>query len=87
MDNQAIALLSSNSIRIFLAHILEIDSSIVREDAGIYRTQNWDSLAQMEIVIGLEDQLCTHIPDETIEQLTTLSGIENYIITISEKSS
>ncbi|SYZ73779.1 Acyl carrier protein [Candidatus Zixiibacteriota bacterium] len=67
------------SLHALIARILDIDTADIVADSGIYRTQNWDSLAQINIILALEEMFEIEIPDDAIEHLTSVAEIEVFV--------
>lgn len=57
---------------------LECDPAEVAEDAAIYRTLGWDSLAHIAIVTEIEALLNIQIPDTQIESLISVSALVDF---------
>jgi acyl carrier protein len=87
MDRQAVFEL----IRDRLADILEIDSSAVTESASFSDDLDADSLALIELVEALEEELGERsvgfrIDDEDLEDLKTVRDAVDYVVAKLEAS-
>lgn len=67
--------MNSNELKALLSKVLQISAESISEQAEIYRTRNWDSLAQLQIVLELEKVTSRSIPDEEIDRLTSFNSI------------
>ena len=75
----------SSSIRDQLADILEIDPSTITETASFAEDLNADSLALIELVEALEEELGERtvgfrIDDEDLEDLRTVRDAVDYVV-------
>ena len=82
MDRQQILVL----IRELLADILEIDPSTISESSSFAEDLDADSLALIELVEGLEEELGERsvgfrIDDEDLEELRTVRDAVDYVHT------
>jgi len=68
-----------NEIRGMLADILRCHPDDLVPDSGLGHTAHWDSLAQLSIMLLLEDRFGIEISDETIRKYSTLSAIEDLV--------
>ena len=63
-----------------IIEVLENNLSVsVNEDSTSSNTENWDSLAQMRIILGIEDRFDIEVSDEDIWSLTSAIAIDSYI--------
>ena len=62
-----------------LAEQLDIDEDSITADASIVEDLGADSLDIVDLVMSLEDEFDTEIPDEAIEGIKTVGDIVHYI--------
>ncbi|MGC8480362.1 MAG: acyl carrier protein [Acidimicrobiales bacterium] len=72
------------TLRGYLADILEIDPSKISESASFTEDLNADSLALIELVEAIEDEYSKgenafRIEDEELEELKTMRDAVNYV--------
>ena len=67
----------------YLSEVLEVLednlSVSVNKDTNSSNTENWDSLAQMTIIVGIEERFDIEVADEDIWGLTSAIAIDAYI--------
>ncbi len=68
-----------NTVMNIVAEILDLDVEEIKEDANIMEDLDADSIAVMEIVMELEDELDVEVPTEDILELNTVGDIVSYI--------
>ena len=62
-----------------LAEQLDIDEDSITADSSIVEDLGADSLGIVDLVMSLEDEFDTEIPDEAIEGIKTVGDIVHYI--------
>ena len=62
-----------------LAEQLDIDEDSITADSSIVEDLGADSLDIVDLVMSLEDEFDTEIPDEAIECIKTVGDIVHYI--------
>ena len=62
-----------------LAEQLDIDEDSITADSSIVEALGADSLDIVDLVMSLEDEFDTEIPDEAIEGIKTVGDIVHYI--------
>lgn len=58
-----------------IATVLNIDPSLVTEDASSKTLENWDSLYHMNIILGVEEQYGITFTDDEIVNLTSYTSL------------
>ena len=58
---------------------LSVDSGEVKSDSNFQNDLGADSLDTVELVMGLEEEFKTEIPDEEAEKITTVQEAIDYI--------
>jgi len=69
----------NEKVKKIVADILEVELESVTEDASILDDLGADSIAVMEIVMELEEELDVEVPTEDILELKTVDDIIEYI--------
>lgn len=54
-----------------MASVLEVDPSLINEDASMDTLEKWDSLRQMNLVLALEETFGVTIPDDDAANATS----------------
>lgn len=67
------------TVKKIVADILDLELEDVKDDALIMDDLDADSIAVMEIVMELEDELDVEVPTEDILELNTVGDIVAYI--------
>ncbi len=63
-----------------IIEVLENNLSVsVNKDSTSSNTENWDSLAQMRIILGIEERFDIEVSDEDVWSLTSVIAIDSYI--------
>lgn len=68
-----------DKVRDILAEQLDIDEDLITLDASIVDDLGADSLDIVDLVMSLEDEFDTEIPDEAIENIKTVGDIVHFI--------
>ncbi len=68
-----------DKVRDILAEQLDIDEDLITLDASIVDDLGADSLDIVDLVMSLEDEFDTEIPDEAIETIKTVGDIVHFI--------
>lgn len=68
-----------DKVKEILVEQLDIDESKVNMDSEIVSDLGADSLDVVDLVMTLEDEFDTEIPDEDVEELKTVADIVKYI--------
>lgn len=66
-------------VRDILVEQLDVEESLVTMDASIIDDLGADSLDIVDLVMTLEDEFDTEIPDEEIENIKTVGDIVRYL--------
>ena len=66
-------------VRDILAEQLDLDADSITMDAAIIDDLGADSLDIVDLVMSLEDEFDTEIPDETIEGIKTVGDVVRFI--------
>ena len=66
-------------VKDILAEQLDIDEDLITLDSSIVDDLGADSLDIVDLVMSLEDEFDTEIPDEAIENIKTVGDIVHYI--------
>lgn len=66
-------------VRDILAEQLDISEDSITSDSSIVDDLGADSLDIVDLVMSLEDEFDTEIPDEAIENIKTVGDIVRYI--------
>lgn len=69
----------NDTVKKIVADILEVELESVTEDASIIDDLGADSIAVMEIVMELEEELDVEVPTDDILELKTVGDIIEYI--------
>ena len=59
-----------------IATMLNVDVSIIGEDASMDNLENWDSLRHMNIILALQEEFNVFIPDEDVGNITSYKLIK-----------
>ncbi|MDO6705750.1 MULTISPECIES: acyl carrier protein [unclassified Photobacterium] len=62
---------------------LGVDESEVKNEASFVDDLGADSLDTVELVMALEEEFDTEIPDEEAEKITTVQAAINYVLSAS----
>lgn len=68
-----------DKVRDILAEQLDIDKDLITLESSIVDDLGADSLDIVDLVMSLEDEFDTEIPDETVENIKTVGDIVHYI--------
>lgn len=68
-----------DKVKEILVEQLDIDEAKVEMDSDIVSDLGADSLDVVDLVMTLEDEFDTEIPDEDVEELKTVADIVKYI--------
>ncbi len=63
---------------------LGVDESEVKNEASFVDDLGADSLDTVELVMALEEEFDTEIPDEEAEKITTVQAAIDYVVSASE---
>ncbi len=63
---------------------LGVDESEVKNEASFVDDLGADSLDTVELVMALEEEFDTEIPDEEAEKITTVQAAIDYVVGASE---
>lgn len=66
-------------VKDILAEQLDIDEDLITSDSSIVDDLGADSLDIVDLVMSLEDEFDTEIPDEAIENIKTVGDIVHFI--------
>lgn len=56
----------------------------IEMQSGLSKHYLWDSLAHIEIIIGIENHFKVEIPENKIEELVTVEKIVEYLLNIKK---
>lgn len=68
-----------DKVRDILAEQLDIEENLITLESSIIDDLGADSLDIVDLVMSLEDEFDTEIPDEAIENIKTVGDIVHYI--------
>lgn len=68
-----------DKVRDILSEQLDIDKDLITAESSIVDDLGADSLDIVDLVMSLEDEFDTEIPDEAIEGIKTVGDIVHYI--------
>lgn len=68
-----------DKVRDILAEQLDIDEDLITTESSIVDDLGADSLDIVDLVMSLEDEFDTEIPDEAIENIKTVGDIVHFI--------
>lgn len=63
---------------------LGVDEADVKNEASFVDDLGADSLDTVELVMALEEEFDTEIPDEEAEKITTVQAAIDYVVSASE---
>ncbi|AMG29563.1 acyl carrier protein [Grimontia hollisae] len=63
---------------------LGVDEAEVKNEASFVDDLGADSLDTVELVMALEEEFDTEIPDEEAEKITTVQAAIDYVVSASE---
>lgn len=66
-------------IKEILAEQLDIDADSITMESLLVEDLGADSLDSIDIVMSVEDEFKIEVPDEVIENMTTVADIVNFI--------
>lgn len=66
-------------VKAILAEQLDLDEDTITVDSAIIEDLGADSIDIVDLVMSLEDEFDTEIPDEAIEKLRTVGDVVDYI--------
>ena len=66
-------------VRTMLAEQLEIDEDRITMDSNIMEDFDADSLDVVDMVMSLEDEFGSEVPDEEVEKLHTVGDVVRFI--------
>jgi acyl carrier protein len=73
MDREANA---GGAARRLLAQALHVDPAALETDAAIGRTERWDSLAHMNLILALEEYLGRQLDTESMLAIESIADVE-----------
>jgi acyl carrier protein len=62
-------------VRNVLAAVLGVDPAQINEETSAQTIAAWDSLAQIKLIVALEDEFAIQLPDDTAGRLHTYRAI------------
>ena len=68
-----------DQVRSIIAEQLGIKSDEIKDDASFVNDLGADSLDTVELVMALEEEFETEIPDEDAEKITTVQNAIDYV--------
>ena len=66
-------------IKSIIVEQLDIEASLITEEAGFKDDLGIDSLDLFELVLALEDEFDVEIPSEELEKLATVKDVMDYL--------
>lgn len=63
-----------------ISKILNCDYNEIGLKSGLLCHHNWDSLAHISIIVGIEEEFDLDIPDDKIDELENVEMIYNFIV-------
>jgi acyl carrier protein len=66
----------SDSIRMVMSQIFDIDPSSIVAESSPQTIERWDSLKHMQLIMALEDEFGIRFSDDDIPELTSFKLIE-----------
>jgi acyl carrier protein len=57
----------------------KLRSKAVTADAAMGKTQGWDSMAQVELILSLEEKYGVQVPPDMFGELSTAPAILNFL--------
>ena len=70
-----------------ISKALDCDVKDIDMTTGLLRHRDWDSLAHISIIVGLEEEFQITVPDEEIESLNSVQSICDYVMEVSRNTS
>jgi acyl carrier protein len=70
----------SHRLKIVIASILDIPSEEVGEDSSPETLSNWDSVKQIDLMLGVEDEFRVRFTEEEIATLTSYASIREALL-------
>ncbi|WP_299013880.1 acyl carrier protein [uncultured Photobacterium sp.] len=71
-------------VRKIIVEQLGVDEAEVKNEASFVDDLGADSLDTVELVMALEEEFDTEIPDEEAEKITTVQAAIDYVVGASE---
>jgi acyl carrier protein len=62
-----------------VAHAIGRDASLISAQDELGSIPEWDSLAHIAIIEGVESYLGERLPDDAVEKLTTVNAIATFL--------
>jgi acyl carrier protein len=62
-------------LKIILARIIHVDNDSLEESYVLIGNENWDSLSQMEVILGVEAQFEIEFPLEKLSSSKTVADL------------
>ena len=69
----------SDSIKLIMAQVFEIEAGSIDDDTSPDSVERWDSLKHMQLVMALEDEFDIEFPDELIPELLSYRTIADSV--------
>lgn len=66
-------------VRAILAEQLDLEEDVITLESSIIEDLGADSIDVVDLVMSLEDEFDTEIPDEVIENMKTVGDVVDYI--------
>lgn len=66
-------------VKAILAEQFDVDEDKISEDTDLQEDLSADSLDVVDLLMSIEDEFEIEVPDDEIENLTTVGAIVNYI--------
>jgi len=74
----------TDRLRRVMANILNIPESALPENPSISTVANWDSLAQLRLVMAIEEEFKIRFPSDSIMEMTSLSAFKTALEKLSQ---
>lgn len=74
-------------VLVVIGNVLNCAVEEITMTTGLLRHRDWDSLAHVSIIVGLEEEFHIVVPDEKIESLNNAQSICDYVSAVSRSNS
>lgn len=68
-----------DKLKFIIANCCQLDTSEIKDDAGVNHTPNWDSLVHIDIMACVEQEYGISLDTRTITTLITYKDILRYL--------
>lgn len=77
---------SEVALRPIVAQALGISSDLVGEDAAVGRTEKWDSLKQIGVVLAVEEAFAVKLPFEATTDAISVSAMRGFLLAVGVRA-